>query len=125
MPKKKSNLTLHLTHRALEDINAIAAWSVEHFGQTVADEYVGKLEAALKRILANPNLLRPQPKFHQTLQFYRMERHLLVCETAIESRIIVLTVLHESMDVLSRLEEWEPTIQAEVTILLEKLKREQ
>ncbi len=121
--KKKSKLSLHLTGRALEDINAIAAWSVENFGQKIADEYIGKFEAALTRILENPKLLRSQPKFHPTLQFYRMERHLLVCETAIEQRIIVLTVVHESMDILSRLAEWEPTLQAEVVILLEKLKQ--
>lgn len=123
MAKKKSQLSLHLTNRALEDINTIALWSKEKFGKKVADDYVGKIEAALSRILTNPNLIRPQPKFHSTLQFYRMERHVLVCETAVENRIIVLTVVHESMDLLSRLAEWEPTLQAELEVLLERLKR--
>lgn len=124
MPRKKAKLSLHLTNRALEDINAIAICSEEQFGQKVANSYVGKLEAALARILANPNLLRPQPRFHPTLQFYRMERHLLVCEKAIENRIIVLTVVHESMDLLSRLAEWEPTLSAELAILLQTLKQQ-
>ncbi len=121
--KKKSKLSLHLTDRALKDIDAIAEFAKERFGRKVADQYVGKLESALARILANPNLLRRQPKFHSSLQFYRMERHVLVCETAIEHCVIVLTVVHESMDILSRLAEWEPTLQAEVAILLEHLKR--
>ena len=123
MAKKKSQLSLHLTNRALEDINAIALWSKEKFGKKVAGDYVGKIEAALSRILTNPNLIRSQPKFHSTLQFYRIERHVLVCETAVENRIIVLTVVHESMDLLSRLAEWEPTLQAELEVLLERLKR--
>lgn len=123
MGKRNSKLSVHLTERALKDIEAISAWSVESFGQKVADAYIGKLEAALKRIQENPNLLRTQEKFHSTLQFYRMERHLLVCETSIDQRIIVLTVVHESMDLLARLSEWEPTLQAELAILLAKLKR--
>ena len=121
MAKKTTKLSLHLTNRALEDVNAIAIWSEKQFGKKVADGYVGKLEAALARILANPKLLRPQPKFHSTLHFYRMERHLLVCETAVEDRIVVLTVVHESMDLLSRLAEWEPTLYAELEILLQRL----
>ena len=37
MAKKTTKLSLHLTNRALEDVNAIAIWSEKQFGKKVAD----------------------------------------------------------------------------------------
>jgi hypothetical protein len=45
-------------------------------------------------------------------------------DVAIDNCIIVLTVVHEPMDILSRLAELDPTLQTEVVILLEQLKRQ-
>ncbi len=68
-------------------------------------------------------MLREEPAFHDSLKFYRVAKHLLVCETGIEGRIIVIAVIHASMDIPARLAEIEPKLALEVEFLLAELKR--
>ena len=114
--------TIHLTDRALRDIASIEAFSIEQFGKRVASKYIDKLESGINYIAENPSLLREETPFHRSLRFYRVEKHLLVCETAIDTRVIILTVLHASMDVPSRLAELEPSLKAEVEMLAKWLR---
>ena len=113
---------IHLTDRALRDIASIEAYSIEQFGKRVASKYIDKLESGINYIAENPSLLREETPFHRSLRFYRVEKHLLVCETAIDTRVIILTVLHASMDVPSRLADLEPSLKAEVEMLAKKVR---
>jgi len=115
--------TVHLTNRALRDIASIESYSLERFGEQVAAQYVGKLEAGIGRVSDNAELLRDESLFHESLKFYRIEQHLLVCETGIEDKIIILTLLHASMDIPSRLAELEPKLSIEAEMLLKQLYR--
>lgn len=124
MAKKSSRKpTIHLTDRALRDIAEMQAHSVEQFEKRVADRYVSNLEAGIQRLAENPELLRAEARFHASLRFYRIEKHLLACETGITGKIIILTVLHASMDVPSRLAELEPNLGLEVELLMRELAR--
>lgn len=117
----KATRILHLTQRALRDIEAIHEYSIERWGKRTADSYVDDIESALERLKENPDLLRPEPEFHSALRFYRVNKHLLVCDVQPESAV-VLTVIHSSMDIPSRLAELQPTLAAEVEILHRKLR---
>jgi toxin ParE1/3/4 len=116
-PKSK----LLLTHRALDDIQRIFDYSVEHWGKRAAEKYLDAMESGLDRVKTQPGLLRPEPDFHESLTFYRINQHLLVCDARPES-IVVLTVVHGSMDIPARLAELEPTLAAEVALLHRKLR---
>ncbi len=109
-----------LTERALTDIEAIFAYSVEQWGKRRADKYLDDLEAGLQRIQEQPSLLKPEADLHPALQFYRVNRHLFACDVRPKT-IVVLTVLHSSMDIPSRLVELQPTLVAEVELLHRKL----
>lgn len=115
--------TVHLTEGALRDIAGMESYSLEQFGQEVAAQYIGKLEAGIGRVSDNAELLREESLFHESLKFYRIEQHLLVCETGIEGKIIILTLLHASMDIPSRLAELEPKLSIEAEMLLTQLRR--
>jgi plasmid stabilization system protein ParE len=115
--------TVHLTDRALRDIANIESYSLERFGKEVAARYIGKLEAGIGRVSDNPELLREESLFHESLKFYRIEQYLLVCETGIEDKIIILTLLHASMDIPSRLAELEPRLSIEAEMLFTQLYR--
>jgi len=115
--------TVHLTDRALHDIADIEAHSIVKFGKRVANQYLTKLEAGIGRVTDNPDLLRGEAFFHESLKFYRIEQHLLVCETGIEGKIFILTLLHASMDIPSRLAELEPQLSTETEMFLERLSR--
>ena len=121
--KAAKTWTVHLTHRALRDIANIESYSIEKFGEQVAEQYIGKLEAGIWRLSDNAELLREESLFHDSLKFYRIEQHLLVCETGIEGKIIILTVLHATMDIPSRLAELEPKLSIEAEMLLKQLDR--
>ena len=114
---------MHLTNRALRDIANIERYSLEKFGERVASQYIDKLEAGIGRISDNAELLREESLFHESLKFYRIEQHLLVCETAIVDKIIILTLMHASMDIPSRLAELEPKLSMEAELLLKRLYR--
>ena len=123
MAKKSTrSIALHMTQRSLQDLIAIEAYSVEQFGRRVANQYLDKLESGINRIKENPDLLRGEPPFHASLKFYRIEKHVLVCETGVRGKIIFLTLLHGSMDIPARLAELEPALVMEVAVLLKKLK---
>lgn len=121
--KAAKTWSVHLTHRALRDIVGIESYSVEKFGEQVAKQYIGKLEAGIGRVADNAELLREESLFHDSLKFYRIEQHLLVCETGIEGKIIILTVLHATMDIPSRLAELEPKLSIEAEMLLQQLQK--
>ena len=118
---RKRKPKLHFTERALRDIAAIESYSVDAFGRKVANRYLRKIETALAWIKDNPELLRPETDFHDSLRFYRVEKHLLVCECQDTTNLVVLTAVNATMDVPSRLAELEPTLAAEVEILREQL----
>lgn len=123
MAKKSTrSIALHMTQRSLRDLVAIEAYSVEQFGRRVANQYLDKLESGINRLKENPELLREEQPFHASLKFYRIEKHVLVCETGVRGKIIVLTLLHGSMDIPARLAELEPALVMEVAVLLKKLK---
>lgn len=121
--KASKKRTVHLTERALHDITGIESYSIEQFGKRVASQYVNKLEAGIGRTADNPDLLREELPFHDSLKFYRIEQHLLVCETAIDGKIIILTLLHATMDIASRLAELEPKLLIETDMLVHQLLR--
>ena len=89
-------------------------------GKQTAEKYIDGIEAGLERLKEHPDLLKPEPDFHSALMFYRVNKHLLVCDAQPKS-IVMLTVIHSTMDIPSRLAELQPTLAAEIEILHRKL----
>ena len=112
---------LVLTQRALADLVEVLEYSTEQWGKPTAEKYLDDLEAGLERIRQQPDLLQPLPDVHSSLTFYRVNRHLFACDLQPGS-IVVLTVIHGSMDIPNRLAELKPTLAAEVELLHGKLK---
>ncbi len=121
MAKKQSGETrIHLTERALRDIEDKRIYSAKEFGKRVAAQYIMSLEAALARISEHADLLRSEADFDPAFQFYPAGKHLLVCDRQADG-IFVLTMIHASMDIPTRLAELQPTLAAETRLLHHKL----
>lgn len=114
--------TLLLTERAINDLRAIESFSVERWGETVADRYLDDIEASLSRCSQNPGLLVSRSELSPRLKFYVVNKHLLVCDVTDEC-IVVLTIAHSSPDLLTRLEDLEPTLKAEVQLLQDSARK--
>ena len=121
-PRKKpsSNSAVELTKRALADLREIERYSVKEWGHKTADKYLDDISAALDRLGENPEILRLEPDIVPGLFFYRVKKHFLVCDYQGKA-VIVLTVIHTSMDLRARLLELEPRLVAESQFLQIKL----
>lgn len=64
-------------------------------------------------MLENPEILRLEPDLAVGVYFYRVQKHLLVCDYQ-SSNIIVLAVIHASMDISSQLVKLEPQLPMEM-----------
>lgn len=120
--KKAACVRLYLTDRAVRDIANIRDYSGERFGRRVASQYLSTIENTLNLLKSNPLLLRDQPELHSWFKFYRCKKHFLVCDQQ-AGDIYVLTLIHTSMDVPTRLLELEPSLSMEVELLHRKLQQ--
>ncbi len=105
-----------LTHEALRALQEIQRRSIAEWGARTAKRYIADLQAALDRIAMNPGLPVVYRDLHDELKFYRVNRHLFVCDIADDS-IVIVAVLHSSMDLAARLTELLPSLSAEIHIL--------
>jgi len=112
--------SVHLTDRALSDIDEIEKFSVEQWVSQVAAQYLSDLGAALGRLEESPELLCERPEYSGRLRFYGVREHILVCDMLIE-RIFVLTVWHGAMDLLGRLNRLEPQLVYEAELLARRI----
>jgi len=121
-PRKKRSRTaaVVLTQRALADLREIERYSIKEWGRKTADRYLDDIAAALDRIQENPKILRLEPDFTPGLYFYRVKKHFLVCDFRKET-VIVITVIHTSMDLPARLLDLEPRLIAEAQLLQSQL----
>lgn len=74
----------------------------------------------MSRIASDGSLLQPLPDVSPAVQYYRINKHLIVCDVADRSAV-VLAVLHVSMDFPTRLAELQPTLSNEVELLHRQL----
>ncbi|MFN9136679.1 MAG: type II toxin-antitoxin system RelE/ParE family toxin [Planctomyces sp.] len=89
-------------------------------GKKVADKCLDDVTAALDRISQSPQLLQDNRVGIPGLSFYRIRRHVLVCDYR-DNSVIVLTVIHTSMDLPARLLELESRLLTEAQILRARL----
>jgi plasmid stabilization system protein ParE len=120
--KKASSVRLYVTDRAVRDIAEIRECSVEQFGRRVANQYLSTVESTLNLLKSSPSLLRDQPELHSWFKFYRCKRHFLVCDQQ-AGDIYILTLIHTSMDIPTRLLELELSLKMEVALLHRKLQQ--
>lgn len=121
MTSRKRVSRVELTQHALGDLQAIEQFSIAEWGRKVAHRYLDDLAAALDRLSENPEILRLEPEFAPGLCFYRVRKHILGCDYS-DELVIVLTVIHSSMDLPARLLELEPRLAEESRILRAKLR---
>lgn len=118
--RSRSKVRLALTRRAIEDLRQIERHSVKEWGRKVADKYLDDVTAALDRISQSPQLLQDNRVGIPGLSFYRIRRHVFVCDYR-DNSVIVLTVIHTSMDLPARLLELESRLLTEAQILRARL----
>lgn len=113
-------VTIHLTDRAHFDLQEIADYSFQRWGQKTANRYLEDIQTALLLLQENPDLLRAKPDISPHFKFYRAREHFLVC-TKLKDILLVLTIKHGQMDLPNQILELEPTLRQEGDLLHQRL----
>lgn len=107
---------IQLTRQALLDLQNIYDESVLRWGEHVAEKYLDELQQGLDQLRENSDLLEQVNDLHEFLRFYRVNKHLIVCDTHKQS-VVVLTVIHTARDIPARLSELVPGLRNEIDLL--------
>lgn len=107
----------------MRDLDEIASYSARKWGERVADQYLGDLDAAIARLADSPGLLQERPDTSLRLRFHPVQEHVLVCDV-IGKRIYVLAIRHAVMDLPRRIAELEPQLIHEVGLLTRQIEQD-
>ena len=120
MSREQPPARVHLTRRALLDVEEMHAYSIERWGGNVAEQYLDDLDSALRRLAEFPSLLQERRDDSLRLRFYPVRQHVLICDV-IAGQIYVLAFRHASMDLPRRLAELEPQLVYEAQLLHDRI----
>lgn len=86
-----------LSYRALQDIEDIRAFTVEHWGRGQWVSYFAGLSEAFERIAADPSCGRPRYSLRKRMRSLPYQKHLIFFEVPEVSggRIAILRIVHE------------------------------
>ena len=92
-----------LRQEAIEDLNDIWTYSFEEWSETQADKYYAVLEFTCMQIGLNPDLGREYKEISNNLFGLRAGKHIVFYQVVNEHEIEIIRILHEQMDLKSRL----------------------
>jgi toxin ParE1/3/4 len=87
-----------LTPRALEDLDAIADYTIEKWGVNQLDGYLGLLVESFERLSENPSLGRERPDIQPGYRCFPAGSH-IVFYIEDGNFINIIGISHKSMDV--------------------------
>jgi len=111
---------IKITARAFDDLAEIESYSIDTWGQKVADKYLEDIALGLKLLQENAGLLQNFEEFSASLKYYRVKNHFLIF-TETNEYIFLLTIKHVQMDIIKLLSKLEPTLVSEVKLLSRQL----
>ena len=92
-----------LSVAAEADLTGIWDYTFETWGEAQADRYLEQMEACFERIAAGQAVCRDFPEIDTRLQSCHCEHHYVFFLTS-NTDVIIIAVLHERMDLMTRLQ---------------------
>lgn len=92
-----------LRQEAIDDLNDIWFYTFDEWSEKQADKYYAALEFACKQIGKNPGLGKEFDEICKDLLGLRTGKHIIFYQVISQDRIEVVRILHEHMDLKSRL----------------------
>ena len=95
-----------LTNKATEDLDNIWNYTFDEWSERQADEYYTMLIASCEQIAANPNLFgKRYDEIFDGLRGFKSGKHLLFYRIVNDGDVEIIRILHERMDLRSRMTE--------------------
>lgn len=92
-----------LSIEAESDLKEIYKYSFKRYGEQQADRYIGAFEETFRLLADNPLLCRERREFVPPVRIHHHGRHIVVYIENDEKFILIVRVLHDSMDVENHL----------------------
>lgn len=94
----------YFSNKAIEDLSNIWNYTFNFWSEQQADKYYGLLIDTCKLIAEKPVIGKPYEEIDLGILGFRIGKHIIFYKSE-NSNIVVLRILHESMDLKSRIEE--------------------
>ena len=95
-------LRLRVTPKAESDLIGIWVYTCDEWGMDQADKYLDELEEGMKQLIHHPSLGADHTHVVPGYRRLQVEHH-AVFYKLVESELLVVRVLHQSMDAPARL----------------------
>ena len=93
----------HLTNKAVEDLAQIWNYTYNEWSENQADKYYNLLLDSCQEIAENPNRGKKYDLVTERLLGYKSNKHIIFYMIISNDEIEVIRILHESMDLKSKL----------------------
>ena len=94
-----------ISEKAVEDINNIWIYTAENWSVAQADRYYNLIFDEIEYIVNNFDMARDFGKIRKSYKFSKVKSHLIFFKKNKMNEIEVVRILHERMDIESRLTE--------------------
>jgi plasmid stabilization system protein ParE len=92
-----------LTHDAEADVREIARYTRKEWGDAQVRRYATKLERGMVRLATGQGHFKDMSAIYPALRMAHCEHHYLFCLPREQAPALVVAVLHERMDLMTRL----------------------
>ncbi len=93
-----------LSNKAIEDLSGIWKYTFYTWSEKQADKYYNTLIDNCKFIADNPQIGKDYSNILNSLRGYKVEHHIIFYKK-IDSKTIIIRILHERMDIKNRIKE--------------------
>ena len=87
-----------ISNKACEDLRVIGRYTQEKWGHEQREVYLSGMQNCFNRLARNPLFAQERPEFEPTVYLAPFEHHRVVFVIE-DGSLLILRVLHESMDV--------------------------
>lgn len=94
-----------LTNKAVEDLSEIWEYTYDTWSERQADKYHEMLTTCFQEILEHPDLGKKYPEIDKGVMGFRVGKHIVFYRMTPSSDIEILRILHQRMDLKSRMQD--------------------
>ncbi len=92
-------MTYKLTSEAENDLIEIYLYGFQTFGEAQAEQYFSELEDCFRILTQSPLICRERAEFTPPVRIHHHGRHLVIYVIQDDDQILIIRILHDSMDV--------------------------
>jgi len=98
-------LKLILRQEAIDDLSDIWNYTKTEWSESQAEKYYQSIKTSCKLIADNPNVGKNYKEISRHLFGFKSGKHIIFYSVISETEIEIIRILHERMDLISRLTE--------------------